>query len=199
MVRLTRVASCGMQEISENVNITRTAQSRIVTYSYYIALFKSQTRVLQKLLSSRNLKISLTILWNPEFYRCIYRSMPLVSILSQTNPVHIHGAKPFLRSHQMCSYSKFSNILWNLKVHYCVHKSPPLVPTLSQINQYIPPHSISLRFISILSTHLRLRLPSVIITIILSASLFRCHKLLCFVFYTRLFLAFTRAHFVIGS
>jgi hypothetical protein len=51
-------------------------------------------------------------------------------------------------------------ILWNPKVHYRVHKSPPLVPILSQIIQFIPSHPISLRSILVLSTHLRLGLPS---------------------------------------
>jgi hypothetical protein len=52
------------------------------------------------------------------------------------------------------------NILWNPKVHYRVHKSPHVVHNLSQINQSIPPYPISLSYILILSTHLRVGLPS---------------------------------------
>jgi hypothetical protein len=51
------------------------------------------------------------------------------------------------------------SILWNLKVLYHVHKSPPLVPILSQVK---PVHTTPsyLRSILMLSSHLRLGLPS---------------------------------------
>jgi hypothetical protein len=46
----------------------------------------------------------------------------------------LHGAKPFLRSRQLCSYCRISQHLWKFEGSYHVHKSPPLVPTLSQIS-----------------------------------------------------------------
>ena len=48
-------------------------------------------------------------------------------------------------------------ILWNPKVLYRSHKCPPPVPILCQ---FIPPHPTSWRSILILSSHLRLGLPS---------------------------------------
>jgi hypothetical protein len=48
----------------------------------------------------------------------------------------------------------FPPFLWNPKVHCHVHKSLPLVPTLNH------PHPIYLTTILILSSHLRLGLPS---------------------------------------
>jgi hypothetical protein len=55
---------------------------------------------------------------------------------------------------------EFRNILWIPNVHYHVHKGPPLVPTWVRSIQSIPPHPISVRSILILSSHLRLGLPS---------------------------------------
>jgi hypothetical protein len=65
----------------------------------------------------------------------------------------------FLRSRQLCSYSRTSSILWNPKVHYRVHKSPLPDPILSQIN---PSHTNPSypRSVLILSTHLHLGLRS---------------------------------------
>jgi hypothetical protein len=54
----------------------------------------------------------------------------------------------------------FPEILRNPKVHHSVPKSPPLVPILNRIDEFIPSHPISVRSILILSTHLRLGLPS---------------------------------------
>ena len=51
-------------------------------------------------------------------------------------------------------------ILRNPKVHYRVYKSPPSVPILSQINPVHSPHSTCWRSVLILSSHLRLGLPS---------------------------------------
>jgi hypothetical protein len=53
------------------------------------------------------------------------------------------------------------NISKSPKVHYRLHESPPLVPILSQIDQvHAIPSNFSLGSILILSTHLRLGLPT---------------------------------------
>ena len=50
--------------------------------------------------------------------------------------------------------------LWNPNVHFHIQKCPPTVPIPSQLFQSIPPHPTSWRSILILSSHLRLSLPS---------------------------------------
>jgi hypothetical protein len=55
---------------------------------------------------------------------------------------------------------EFPRILWNQKVHYRVHKSSPLVPTLSQDKPIHTNPSYLSKIYLILSTHLRLGLPS---------------------------------------
>jgi hypothetical protein len=55
---------------------------------------------------------------------------------------------------------QISRILWNPKVHYRIHKCPPPVSILSQLHPVHTPHPTSWRSALILSSHLRLGLPS---------------------------------------
>ena len=58
------------------------------------------------------------------------------------------------------SASQILCILWNPKVHYRIHKYPPPVPTWASSIQSVPPHLNSWRSTLILSSLLRLGLPS---------------------------------------
>jgi len=55
---------------------------------------------------------------------------------------------------------KYPAFLWNPKVHYRVYKSPPLDSVLSQLNPVRPIDSYLPKAHFILSSHLRLGLPS---------------------------------------
>ena len=55
---------------------------------------------------------------------------------------------------------EISRLLWNPKVHYRIHKFPPPVTILSQLDPVHTPHTTFWRSILILSSHLRLGLPS---------------------------------------
>ena len=68
--------------------------------------------------------------------------------------------KPSREANSSSATQEISRILWNQKVHYRIHKSPPRLSILSQIDSVRAPHSISLRSILLLSSHLRLALPS---------------------------------------
>jgi len=65
---------------------------------------------------------------------------------------HSMEQSPSRAANSSSSSQLIPRILCNLKVHYRSHKCPPPVP--------IPPHSTSYRSILILSSHLRLGLPS---------------------------------------
>jgi len=51
-------------------------------------------------------------------------------------------------------------ILWKQRLHYCVHSYPSFALILNQINTVLAFQHISLRFILILHSHLRLVLQS---------------------------------------
>jgi hypothetical protein len=60
-----------------------------------------------------------------------------------------------------CSGShEIPRVLYNTKVHYRIHRCPPPVPVLRQLDPAMPPHPTSWKSILILSSHLRLALPS---------------------------------------
>jgi hypothetical protein len=67
---------------------------------------------------------------------------------------------PSSEANQFSASQEIPRILWNPKVHYRIHKCPPPVPILSQLDPVHTPHPTSWRFILILSSHLRLGLPS---------------------------------------
>jgi hypothetical protein len=68
--------------------------------------------------------------------------------------------RPSWEANRFSDSQGIPRILWNLEVHYRIHKSPPTVSILSQLNPVHAPHPTSQRSILILSSHLRLGLPS---------------------------------------
>ena len=67
---------------------------------------------------------------------------------------------PSREVNQFSASQEIPRILWNPKDYYRIYKCPRPVPILSQINQSIPAHPTTLRSILLLSSHLRLDLPS---------------------------------------
>jgi hypothetical protein len=67
------------------------------------------------------------------------------------------------RSCEAANYAaiqELPSILWKPKVHYRIHMSPHWSLSGARSIQFRPSHSISVRYILILSGHLRLGLPS---------------------------------------
>jgi len=73
---------------------------------------------------------------------------------------HSMEQNPSWEANRFSVCQEIPRILWNPKVHYRIHNSPPPVPILSQIDPVHVPHPTSWRSILILSSHLRLGLPS---------------------------------------
>jgi hypothetical protein len=67
---------------------------------------------------------------------------------------------PSWEANSFSASQEIPRILWNPEVHYHIHKNPPPVPILSQLNPVHAPRPSSWRSILILSSHLRLGLPS---------------------------------------
>ena len=73
-------------------------------------------------------------------------------------PTHSMEQNPSWEANRFSASQEIPRILWNPKVHYRIDKCPPPVPILSQIDPFRNP--TSWRSILILSSHLRLGLPS---------------------------------------
>jgi hypothetical protein len=71
-----------------------------------------------------------------------------------------YGAQPFLKSRQLYSHSITSQHFMEPKVHHRVHKSLQWSLSWARLTKSTQSNPISLRFILILSIHLRLGLPS---------------------------------------
>jgi hypothetical protein len=68
--------------------------------------------------------------------------------------------RPSWEANSFSASQEIPRILWNPEVHCRIHKSPPPVPILSPLNPVHVPHPTSWRSTLILSSHLRLGLPS---------------------------------------
>jgi hypothetical protein len=80
----------------------------------------------------------------------------------------LHRTEPFLRSKPVLCIQEIPCILWNPKVHCRIHMSPPPVPILSRINPVSAlPRLSHFPKIHLISSHIRLGLPSGSIPVVL--------------------------------
>ena len=70
---------------------------------------------------------------------------------------------PSWEDNRFSGSQEIQRVLWNPKVHYHIHNSPPPVPSLNQFDPVHIPTSHSWNSKLILSSHLRLGLPSTVV------------------------------------
>jgi hypothetical protein len=88
-------------------------------------------------------------------------SHSLSSFPSHFSSTNFMELSPSWEATNCAATRELPSILCNPEVSYCVHKSPRLAPIMSHFNPvHTTPSFLSLRFILILSTHLRLSLPT---------------------------------------
>jgi len=73
---------------------------------------------------------------------------------------HSMEQSPSWEANRFSTSQEIPCILWNPTVHYRINKCPPSVTILRQLDPVHTPHSTSWRSILILSSYLRLGLPS---------------------------------------
>jgi len=76
--------------------------------------------------------------------------------------LHSMEQSPLVEANRFSAIQEIPQFLWNPKLHYSIHKCQPPVPMQSQIDPVHNPYPTSWRTILILSSHLRLDLPSVL-------------------------------------
>ena len=81
-------------------------------------------------------------------------------LLPHTHIPYSMVQSPSWEANRFSSRQEIPCILWNPKVHYRIHKFQPPVPILSQLDPAHAPHPTSWSSLLILSSHLRLGLPS---------------------------------------
>ena len=98
--------------------------------------------------------------------KCTLRQHHVLSIVNCRNSItyllltYSMEQSPSWAANRSSASQEIPRILWNLKVNYRTHKWPSPVPILSHIYPGQVPHTTSWRSILILSSNLRLGLPS---------------------------------------